>query len=63
VGWVSFSGGPGGASITVETEEIRQDTQEALQSGSEVLQDAQHAVDSNGQHDKTTGAERPPATR
>jgi hypothetical protein len=44
VGWVSFSSGPGRSSINLETDEIRHDTQEVLQTGSEALRDAEQAV-------------------
>ena len=40
VGWISFSSGPGKSSINVETEEIRQDTKNVLQSGAELLHQA-----------------------
>lgn len=40
VGWISFSKGPDRASVNLETGEIRQDTQHAMQSGAELLQKA-----------------------
>ncbi|HEX2474146.1 MAG TPA: hypothetical protein VHK01_05345 [Lacipirellulaceae bacterium] len=36
-GWITFSSGPDRASINVETNEIRQDTQEIVRSGAKVL--------------------------
>ena len=53
IGWISFSGGPGRASINLETEKVRQDTQEVLESGSEVLQDAGEAVDNPEEPERT----------
>jgi hypothetical protein len=44
VGWVTFGVGPGRSSINLETDEIRHDTQEALESGAEVLKNAEDAV-------------------
>lgn len=37
VGWISFSFSDGRSSINLETEEIKQDTQKALESGSDLL--------------------------
>ena len=44
-GWVTFSRGPGRASVNFETSAIREDTQEALDTGSRVLENAGDAVD------------------
>jgi hypothetical protein len=44
VGWVTFGVGPGRSSINLETDEIRQDTQQALESGAQVLRNAGEAV-------------------
>jgi len=52
IGWISFSFGPGRSSINLETEKVRQDTQEVLESGSEVLQDAGQAVDSHDEREE-----------
>jgi hypothetical protein len=54
VGWISFSKGPGRASINLETEEIREDTQHAMQSGGELL----HKAGDKMQNE----ANRPPET-
>jgi hypothetical protein len=40
VGWISFSKGPDRASVNIESERIRQDTKEAMQSGAEMLHKA-----------------------
>ena len=53
IGWITFSSGAGRASINVETERVRQDTQKVLESGSEVLQDAGEAVDAKNTSDKS----------
>ena len=40
IGWISFSTGPNRTSINVETNQIRQDTTKAVQSGAELLHKA-----------------------
>jgi hypothetical protein len=57
VGWITFTYGPGRASVNLETEEIRQDTGEALQRGSELLQEAEEEV---SPRDERATAESPP---
>jgi hypothetical protein len=44
IGWITFSNDSGRTSINVETDEIRQDTGEAMQKGSELLNNAQEEV-------------------
>jgi hypothetical protein len=44
-GWISFSKSPGRSSINLETQQIKQDTDRALQSGSNLLKEAGDAVD------------------
>jgi hypothetical protein len=39
-GWITFSSGPDRATINLETNEIRQDTQEIVRSGAKVLDKA-----------------------
>jgi hypothetical protein len=39
-GWISFSKGPDRSSINVETEQIRTDTNKALESGADLLHKA-----------------------
>lgn len=46
VGWISFSKGPDRASVNLETGEIRQDTQRAMQSGAELLHKAGDKIES-----------------
>jgi hypothetical protein len=44
VGWVTFGTSPGRSSINVETDQIREDTREALESGANVLHKAEEQV-------------------
>jgi len=55
VGWISFSKGPDRASVNLETGAIRQDTQQAMQKGGELLRKAGDRVeaDANRQPDAT----------
>jgi hypothetical protein len=39
-GWISFSQAPGRSSINLETEKIRSDTGEAMESGADILHKA-----------------------
>lgn len=45
VGWISFSKSQDRSSINLETQQIRQDTDRALESGSNLLREAGDAVD------------------
>ncbi|HJQ78658.1 MAG TPA: hypothetical protein VJ828_01820 [Lacipirellulaceae bacterium] len=36
-GWLTFSSGPGRTSVNVETNEIREDTQEIVRSGAKII--------------------------
>jgi hypothetical protein len=44
VGWISFSSEPGRSSINLETNDIREDTGEIMESGSELLRDAEAEI-------------------
>jgi hypothetical protein len=59
-GWLTFSSGPGRTSVNLETDEIRQDTQEIVRSGSKILNDARDGVatpeENNEPADEETGA-------
>jgi hypothetical protein len=44
-GWITFSNDPGRSSINLETQEIREDTSEALHKGSNLLKEAEGEVD------------------
>ena len=44
VGWITFSDHGGRASINLETNEIRKDTGEMMNKGSELLKDAEREV-------------------
>jgi hypothetical protein len=54
LGWVTFTRGPGQSSINVETQQIRQDTKELLESGSEALRTIQHEDDAQDNADHTS---------
>ena len=41
VGWITFGNDAGRSSINLETEEIRKDTSEMMNKGSELLEDAE----------------------
>jgi hypothetical protein len=45
VGWISFSRAPGQSSINLETQKIQQDTDRAVEGGSNLLREASDAVD------------------
>ena len=47
IGWISFSNGPDHASITIESDKIRQDTKEVMESGAQVLHKAGDRVDAD----------------
>jgi hypothetical protein len=47
VGWISFSSDPNRSSINLETQEIKQDTQRAVETGKELLDDAKKSVQTN----------------
>jgi hypothetical protein len=49
VGWITFSNDSGRSSINLETQEIREDTGQALHKGSEVLRSAEAEVAPNGE--------------
>jgi len=36
-GWLTFNSGPGRASVNLETNEIREDTQEIVRSGAKII--------------------------
>jgi hypothetical protein len=47
VGWITFTREPGRATINLETQEIRDDTKEVMNSGAELLQKAGDEIDSD----------------
>jgi hypothetical protein len=49
IGWVTYSKAPGRSSINIETQQIKQDTDRALESGSNLLRKAGDAVDSKAE--------------
>lgn len=44
-GWLTFNTGDGDASLNVETDRIRQDTQELIEGGQRTMQDVDDKVD------------------
>jgi hypothetical protein len=65
VGWISFSKGPDRASINVESEKIRQDTKQAMESGAELLHKAGDKVqaEANRQRPETPTHSEPAPIR
>jgi hypothetical protein len=63
LGWVTFNRGDGRASINLETQEIREDTRQVLQSGSEALDRAGETAapaETNGQRHEQSSADGAP---
>ena len=66
VKWISFSKGPDRASINIESERIRQDTKQAMQSGAEMLHKAGDKVEREANRPPTdvpTNRDVAPVTR
>ncbi len=61
VGWISFSTGPDRASVNIESERIRQDTKQVMESGAQVLHKAGDKVDAEANRDADRVAEHPDA--
>jgi hypothetical protein len=47
VGWITFSSEPGRSSVNIETQEIREDTEGVMKSGSDLLHKAGDEIDPN----------------
>jgi len=45
IGWITFSRGPGHASINIETDQIRADTDRAMESGAQMLRKTGEEID------------------
>jgi hypothetical protein len=45
IGWISFSKGPGHASINIETDQIQTDADRAVESGAQLLKNAGQEID------------------
>jgi hypothetical protein len=45
IGWVTFSNVPGRTMINIETDQIRTDTDQALQSGARILRNAGEEIE------------------
>ena len=48
VGWISFSKGPDRTSINIESDKIRQDTKQVMESGAQMLHKAGDEVEAEG---------------
>jgi hypothetical protein len=57
VGWITFSKSPGRSSINIETQQIRQDTDRALESGSKLLRKASDKIENA--HEPQTSTSQP----
>jgi len=53
VGWITFSKGPGHASINIETDQIRADTDRAVDSGAQILKNTGEAIDDRATQKET----------
>jgi Flp pilus assembly protein TadB len=60
-GWISFSKSAGRSSINIETQQIKQDTDRAVESGSNLLRKAGEAVDQT--NEPQTAPTPPPVVR
>ena len=66
LGWITFSKGPDRASINIESDQIRQDTKQAMESGAELLHKAGDKVQSEADRQPQTAEtnrETAPITR
>jgi hypothetical protein len=54
VGWITFGNDPGRSSINLETEEIREDTAEMMNQGSQLLNDAEAEVSPESESESAT---------
>jgi hypothetical protein len=61
VGWISFSKGPDRASINIESDRIRQDTKQVMESGAEALHKAGDKVEAEA-HRQPSGTANNPET-
>lgn len=59
VGWITFGNDDGEATITLEKERIRQDTQEMLDTGADLIDRAQDRADSATDPDAPVADEVP----
>jgi hypothetical protein len=58
VGWISFHREPGRASVNIETQEIQEDTKDAMKAGANLLHKAGDDIDPD-QADKSAPATAP----
>jgi hypothetical protein len=62
VGWISFSKGPDRASINIESDRIRQDTKQVMESGGQMLHKAGDKVEAEA-HREPNYRDSAPVTR
>ena len=64
-GWLSFSYGPGRTSVNLETQEIREDTEEVVRTGARILDNAGDDLESarDNAEPAERDAQRPTADR
>jgi hypothetical protein len=62
VGWISFSKGPDRASINIESDRIRQDTKQVMESGGQMLHKAGDKVEAEA-HRPSNSPDAEPVTR
>ena len=58
-GWISFSKGPDRASINIESEKIRQDTKQVMESSAQVLHKAGDKVGDEANREPSRASEKP----
>ena len=61
VGWISFSKGPDRASINLESDRIRQDTKQVMESGAKMLHKAGNKVEAEANKQPASTQENPQA--
>jgi hypothetical protein len=59
VGWISFNKGPDRTSINIESERIRQDTKQVMESGAQILHKAGDKAESSREPSHTPAANDP----
>jgi hypothetical protein len=62
VGWITFSKGPDRASVNIESDRIRQDTKQVLESGGQLLHKAGDKVEAEASREPSN-REAAPVTR
>jgi hypothetical protein len=63
VGWITFSTGPERASINIESDRIREDTKQVMESGAQVLHKAGDKVEEQANREPNRVPDEAPVTR